>query len=279
MSAFTPEEVAALRRLVTLFPHKPLCLIGASALRALVESYWRNTRDLDIAVSVGVADLGKDFERRAGFVRHPRKEHEWLAPGGVSIDILPASPDLVAAGELVWPESQHVMSLVGFRLVFDSASPVVVAPDLSIAVPALETIGLLKMVSFQDRPHERLRDLEDLSHLLQDFLAVEQRFDDDIIATGVAYEDASAYGFGRALATRVNAGEAAMVRSFLSRLRDENGSDLARMLSVAPLAWNKDPEVALARLSAFERGIESSPNSSATRRGARSSAAEPGRAR
>lgn len=51
MSAFTPEEVEALRRLVTLFPDKPFCLIGASALRVLVESYWRHTRDLDVTGS------------------------------------------------------------------------------------------------------------------------------------------------------------------------------------------------------------------------------------
>jgi hypothetical protein len=54
---FSHDEIAALAVLKDVWSGARFCLIGASALRALVPSYWRTTRDLDLIVAVSLDAL------------------------------------------------------------------------------------------------------------------------------------------------------------------------------------------------------------------------------
>lgn len=72
---------------------------------------WRRTADVDFAVALTV-DALPALASRPGWSRHPRREHEFYAPGGAKVDLTPASPQLIRAGRLEW-RNRDFMSLVG----------------------------------------------------------------------------------------------------------------------------------------------------------------------
>lgn len=56
--------------------------------------------------------------RTRGWTQEARREHRWRGPSGSLIDLLPSSPGLRKAKRIIWPDSELVMSLVGFEHVF-----------------------------------------------------------------------------------------------------------------------------------------------------------------
>lgn len=252
---FSRDEIAALAALRQVWSGSRFCLIGASALRALLSAgYWRTTRDLDLIVAVSLDVLHESLGHDARFSPDPRLEHRWYGPAGVPLDVLPASPALVTAGEIVWPRSGGRMSLRGFRLVFETARPIEVGDGVTVDVPSLDTIAFLKMISYLDRPYDRERDLQDLAHLLDEYLAAEDRFTDELLDAGVAFDDASAFQLGRDLASRVTSDELGVVTAFIAKAREPNDM-AARILRFGPRRWADDPDQVAARISALERGL------------------------
>lgn len=254
-----PEQVAALRQLRELWRGVPFCLIGASALGCLLRDVWRRTHDLDMAVAVSVSELRVGLSALPGWRRNPRREHEWIGPGEVKADLVPAAPELLAAGEVVWPESGNRMSLVGFRLAFERAIEAQVTADLAIPVAPLAVIVLLKVAAYLDRPAERERDLEDLGHVLEGYVPAHdaRRFADDVIAAGMTFEQAPAFLLGRDLSDIVDTRERSAIEAFVAKVRDERdpAATQARMARVGPAAWHREPEELLLRIEAFEKGL------------------------
>lgn len=259
MNPLTADQVRALRALKKLWGSVPACLIGAGAVACHVARYWRQTNDLDISVSVSVDELPVWIAKLPGFRRHPQREHEWLGPGDVKLDILPAGQAALEAGEIVWPRSQARMSVIGFRLAFEQRQPIRIAPRLIWDVAPLSVLGLLKMVAYQDRPGERERDLEDLAHTMEHYLPAgdPRRFSEDVVAAGVDYHRTSAYVFGRELGALVNPAERAVVDAFLARVRNERdpAATQARMARLGPRVWGGEPVELLARIEAFLEGF------------------------
>jgi predicted nucleotidyltransferase len=253
---FSREEISALAALKEVWSGSRFCLIGASALRAqLPTGYWRTTRDLDLIVAVSLDVLHETLGRDARFAADPRLEHRWYGPAGVPLDVLPASPALVTAGEIVWPRSGGRMSLQGVRLVFATARPIEVGAGVTVDVPSLATIALLKMISYLDRPYDRERDLQDLAHLLDEYVAAEDRFTDDLLDAGVGFDDASAYQLGSDLGRRVTGDELDVIRTFVAKARNPNDAMAARILRFGPRRWADDPDQVIARVAALERGL------------------------
>jgi predicted nucleotidyltransferase len=253
---FSPDEIAALAALKQVWSDRRFCLIGASALRALLPTgYWRTTRDLDLIVAVSLDVLHETLGRDARFSPDHQLEHRWYGPAGVPLDVLPASPPLVAAGEIVWPRSGGRMSLQGFRLVFETAQPIEVGDGVTVDVPSLATIAFLKMISYLDRPYDRERDLQDLAHLLDEYVAAEDRFTDELLDAGVAFDDASAFQLGRDLGRRVTGDELDVIHAFIAKARDPNDAMAARILRFGPRRWADDPDQVIARIAALERGV------------------------
>lgn len=237
----------------------PFCLIGAGALSCHLEQYWRQTYDLDISVSVSLEALPAMLDGLPGLTRHPEREHEWRGAGGVKLDIIPADTAALETGEIVWPKSQARMSLIGFRLAFEHRAPFEIAPALAIDVAPVPVLGLLKIVAYQERPHDRERDLADLAHVLEEYLGDDdsRKFSDELIGAGIEYELASAYAFGADLGALVNRTERGVVEAFVARVRDERDAagTQARMARLGPRSWSSEPEALLARIEAFERGL------------------------
>ena len=161
MSAFTTRQCQALRQLAELWTDTKFCLIGASALACQI-ALPRQTDDLDISVSVSLDELAAGLRRLEGWKENPSKEHEWLSPAGIKVDVLPAGPSLLAAGEIIWPGTGARMNLTGLRLALETGMMFEVESRLSIPIAPVEVIAVLKMISYLDRPGARERDLHDL---------------------------------------------------------------------------------------------------------------------
>src|SRR5579859_7663813 len=93
-----------------------LAIIGAIAYRIFVDDADRETRDVDLAVALDLEEMAAFLRllEALGWQRDARNEQRWQTRRGSWIDLLPAGPALRAQGKLVWPESGHEMSLVGF---------------------------------------------------------------------------------------------------------------------------------------------------------------------
>ncbi len=256
---FTSPQKEALKALQQIWPTEKVVLIGASALGSFLDMGWRKTHDLDLAVSLSVGEYSSDLKRLSGWTPDPNFEPRLSAPGGVRIDIIPAGPTLLTAGEIVWPKSGFRMSLAGLRLAFENNEEFQLAEDLTIFVARLSVIAVLKMLAYQEKPIERERDLPDLAYILEEFLTDEdpRRFDDMVFELGLAYEEASAFLLGKEIGHIVNEEELAKVSSFLTILRDESHPTMAqsKMLISAPASWQKDQNILLRRLDVFDQGL------------------------
>jgi predicted nucleotidyltransferase len=254
--SFTAEQAATLRRLAVVCQSDRLVLIGASALSLSLEMRWRATRDLDLALSVSIADIDSQLSGLTGWRRE--SEHRWLSPDGESVDIVPASKEALQAGKLQWPSGME-MSLTGMRLAFEAAAPYVLASGLSIDVVPVPVLVLLKMVAYLDRPHERERDLEDLAHVLDEYIDVfdTRRYSDTIREHRLDFDESGPYLLGQEMSRLVNGKERAAIDLFLTKLMTEEDEDLAqiRMARLGPSGWNREPEEVKRRLVAFRLGL------------------------
>ena len=97
MTPLSKDQLQALRTLRSVWPREGLALIGASALDCVMRTSWRVTYDLDLCLSVSAAEYEPRMESLPGWKRGVRMEHRWIAPGVVSIGVLPASPELSQA--------------------------------------------------------------------------------------------------------------------------------------------------------------------------------------
>jgi predicted nucleotidyltransferase len=256
--AFTTGQCQALRQFAELWRDTKFCLIGASALACQID-LPRRTDDLDISVSVSLDELAAGLLRLDGWRRNPTKEHEWLSPAGIKVDVLPAGPSLLAVGEVIWPGTGARMNLTGLRLALETGITFEVEPGLPIPVAPVAVIAVLKMISYLDRPEERERDLHDLAYILEDHVSPdsERRFAPEVLDAGVGFEHASAYLLGHDLRRLVNDAERKGIEDFLARVRDERHPSAAqgRMARLGPSSWNQDPDELLARVEAVVLGL------------------------
>lgn len=257
MSHFTPRQVKALKSFSAIWPTDKWCLIGAAALATHLDMRWRRTGDLDLVLAVEKEDFPAGLNTHADWHRHKEKEHEWYGPESVQVDVLPAGPELLEQGHVTWA-SGHKMSLVGMRLAFAYAMPLAITPELTIGVAPLHVISLLKIVSYQDRPQDRERDLEDLGYILEEYVPPEsERRYDDVVPAEIDFECRPAFLLGYDLAWIMNVSERAVVATFVRRMRGEGlDTTRSRLLRKGPARWRAEGDDRLdAVIDAFESGL------------------------
>jgi predicted nucleotidyltransferase len=253
---FNPAQLAALRQLHELWADSiPFVLIGATAIRCQ-RDMPRETNDLDVTIAVSMDRLPAGLDTIPGWRRDARREHEWTGPGSVHLDLLPASPELVAAGYIDWP-SGHRMSLFGFGHVFDRCVRISIAEDLEISVAHLAVISLLKMVSYLDRPSERERDLADIGLLIEEYVCVddEQRWSDEVVAEKLSFDLVSVFALGRDMAAFLTRPELELVERFVAAIEENRYGALVRMAVLGPFSLQRDEDQVRTRLAAFRRGL------------------------
>jgi predicted nucleotidyltransferase len=229
---------------------------------AQMKSFRRQTNDLDISVALSLDELPIELGKLFGWRRHPAFEHGWRSPTGLKVDVIPAAPELLAAGRIHWPGG-HTMSLLGFRHAFERPRAIQVTAALRVNAATVTAIALMKMAAYQERPDRRLRDLGDLAHILEHYAddAEERRFSDEVLAAGITYEQVGAFLLGRDLAEMVDLEERRIVERFLGMLGGEidSGRTEALMLQQAPPAWRTDPEEMPGKARALALGLERAP--------------------
>jgi predicted nucleotidyltransferase len=210
-----------------------VAIIGAAALQCFLEME-RFTLDVDLVVALDLeafAEFAAELTVRE-WKQEPNREHRWRAPRGSLIDLVPAGPKLRAAKQIVWPESQFAMSLVGFDHVFTQATPIVFAPDVQFKVAPPRVLALLKIISYLDEPYRRQKDLEDLQLLLRRYEAASDRiYGDEIFAADLEdIEFANAYLLGADLSRIATEADGDLVRAFLNKqqIPDEEIAELDR---------------------------------------------------
>jgi len=252
---FSARQIDVLRQLTHLWAPERFVLIGAVTLGCFLDMRWRGTADLDLALAISLEEfLGEELV--PGWRRDRWMEHRWYAPGGEIVDIIPAGPELLRSGEVEWPGTGHRMSLVGLRLAFERNVPVEVAPDLTIKVAPVPVLTVLKIVAYEDRPTERERDLADLAYIFTEY-DPEDRFADDVIDSGLSYDEVGPFLLARTIVAMVNDTERAHVNRFVREASDEDdpSGTHAKLLAAGPPSWRRNPDELMQCMRAFSRGF------------------------
>ena len=248
------EALKALRR---LWPDRRCVLIGATALEVRLGLRWRKTEDLDLAWELTPEELSGGMATLSGWSR--QSEQRWRSPEGVSVDIIPADPDLIAAGEIFWPDSEARMSLVGFEHAFDESPEVSLAEGFALPVAPVAVLALLKMTSYLDRPAERGKDLEDLVYILTEYIGPEdpRRYSDVVFEADLTYEQVSAFLLGRQMRKFAAPNDQTVIQRFIVRSRDAGDpyGTRARMADALPPTGGDKEEELLVLIEVFERGL------------------------
>jgi predicted nucleotidyltransferase len=199
-------------------------------------------------------EVWPDLVGRSGWTRHADLEHRFESPQGAKLDVLPAGDQLLLQGTIAWG-SGHVMSLVGIDLVFGHAESHQVEEGFIAKVAPPQVVTVLKMAAYLDRPQERLRDLEDIAHLLESYVDDRSpRFWDEAIEHGV-YELAPAYLLGLDIGRIAAEPHLGLAEEFLSHVADTNGIAHALMQRRGPRRWSTEEQALLHRLNAFRAGV------------------------
>jgi predicted nucleotidyltransferase len=252
------EQIEALKTLHKVWGKQKIVIIGATALGFFIDMRWRKTHDLDLSISVSLNKYQSDLAQIPGWSQDPKQEQQWSAPGGVRIDIIPATSILLKQGEFVWPKSGFRISLLGMRLAFEYGVPVKLAENVEIFVAPVPVIVVLKMIAFQEKRLERIRDLVDIVHSMEEFLPADdpRRYSDEIFDLKLSYEETSAFCLGKEIGSIVNEREQKEVLSFIAMARDDNDpiATKTRMLQESA-AWRQNPQLFTKCTDAFNTGV------------------------
>lgn len=150
------------------------------------------------------------------------------------------------------------MNLAGFDHALELSNQLELDDGFTFPVVPIAVLALLKIASYLDRPHERIKDLQDLAHLFVDYIGPEdpRRYENDIFEAELAYDQVSAFVLGREITEFADRCDLQLIEQFLARVRDEADPNAtqAKIMATGPPSL-KDPDDLLACLVAFELGL------------------------
>jgi predicted nucleotidyltransferase len=229
-----PQDVEALRAVAAALSEEgwPFVIIGARAPWILLEDHtWRATRDVDAVVRAPTWDA---FERLAGRLKalgfsRPALHH-FVSPDGAEVDLLPYGEGVVANDAIVWPDGV-VMSALGLEEAFAASVEREVASGLHVRVVTAPALVVLKVVAYQDRPHERGKDVGDAVDVFERYEEEDGRRFEAIGVTvddgPITFEEAGAYLVGVDAARLARPRSREVIRTFLAKFTDEYAEPVA----------------------------------------------------
>jgi len=127
------------------------------------------------------------------------------------------------------------MNLTGIRQGLQS-SKVQLTPDMSIAVASVPAIALMKMSAFVDRPYERLKDLKDIAHILNEYPSLDDDalFSDSVRAMRLELGPTRAFVLGLRLREIVDERDREVVGAFFRTIAED--AHWTRFVENSPLA-------------------------------------------
>jgi predicted nucleotidyltransferase len=248
-----PDQVRAIDSIARLLASHPSLLIGALAIQCQA-AMPRLTADVDV-VMVATGTSVADGLRAAGWAPDAHATHRWRRDGSM-IDVIHVSDEDLLAG--VVELDGAALSVVGFDLAFSEGNLIRVTPATEVLVPPLPVLVLLKMISWQDRPYERQKDLGDIVHIWDTALSDDDRWaepspwhDPDL-----HYDHQGAFFVGWKLGQVAGPGHVHWAKRFLDQVRDENSPAFAQFVRASRYVGDSPEAKLRAHLSAFELGLE-----------------------
>jgi predicted nucleotidyltransferase len=218
--------------------HKsPYYLIGVTAadIQLLKDGFKpaRGTKDIDFAVMVStfieydkikVSLIEKGFNQvKVPFtLYHPKYD--------VVIDLLPFG-EIEQSDTINFTEREITMNVLGFKEILEQSTEVSLDNALSIQVPPLHGMVILKLIAWSDRPEIRVTDLEDIYRIIKHYYDItgEAVFDEhyDLLAIDPFDEKSiAAQIMGRKISEILN--KSGKLKNAVMKVIDENTSDPAK---------------------------------------------------
>lgn len=159
----------------------PFFVVGATA-RDLVLYYGyaietiRATRDIDLGIKVSTWEQFnqlKDSLLISGEFDNSGYVHRIIHQSGVPIDIIPFGEITNENSSYSWPPDYNIeMNVLGFNEVFNSSISVRIRtnPDLDIQLASPAGLAILKIISWNDEKHNRMKDAQDLYLLMKNHI-------------------------------------------------------------------------------------------------------------
>jgi predicted nucleotidyltransferase len=170
----------------------PFFVVGAFARDLLLEGCYnikspRITQDIDLGVLVTdwnqYKTLSKTLIDSREFVKEKEKQRYRFE--SVMLDILPFGPIADEYKRISWPPEHEIfLNILGFIEAYRSSITVLLCRNtgLTVRIPLLSGLALLKIISWKDRYPDRKTDAEDLLFLMQHYEEAGNRdrlFDDE----------------------------------------------------------------------------------------------------
>ena len=156
-------------------------LIGAMARDiwfARGEKQFRATKDIDFAILV---DTEKHYQQVRGYLEekksyHPSSTNDFvmLSPDGTPIDLLPFGSIEFDDGVQLKGTGLTNIKVNGFMEVYEAGTEQVeVINGHNFQVATLAAIILLKLIAYDDRPEQRIKDAGDIGNILMNYFELE----------------------------------------------------------------------------------------------------------
>ncbi|MGW6128584.1 hypothetical protein ACWFNE_01025 [Cellulomonas sp. NPDC055163] len=141
-------------------------VVGATARNRLASSLGlrgvRATADVDIALVVDGWEAFDDFTSGLQPIGDAGHKFDVL---GVEVDVVPCGGVESADRTLMWP-NQHKMNVLGMHEAYRSRTKALLPGGVTVDVPTVAGLTVLKMVAWTDRKHTTRRDASDLAEIL-----------------------------------------------------------------------------------------------------------------
>lgn len=178
----------------------PVFIVGAMA-RDIIFAHvyniriYRETTDIDFGIAVESWEqyerLKKDLIDNDNFRGDKKATHRlWHGRGAdeMKIDFVPYGKLESPAGQIAFPPNgEFVMTTDGFTEAYNKSITAQLMDDLNVRIASPAGLALLKFVSYYDKPHDRIRDLQDIWFMMKNYL--EAGNDERLYEAGDLLED------------------------------------------------------------------------------------------
>ncbi len=237
-----PNHIIEILRLVfntTSELNIPAFVVGATARDLIFEYVYeadilRATEDIDFGIAVGnwtdYEKIKKSLIDTKKFRDDGKNEQRiwWIGEKeSMKIDLVPYGGLESPQGKIAFPpDGGFQMSTMGFAEAFENSILLEMTEDFTVNVVSLPGLALLKFIAYNDRPHERRRDIQDIWFIAKNYMKVEaeERLFDENASDGdllldetFEYETCGARLLGRDIARLLNED----TRTILTRIMAE----------------------------------------------------------
>lgn len=142
------------------------------------KNQFRSTKDIDFAVLVGsrkeYEDVKKYLIENKKFIEIRQNTFVLITPSGIQIDILPFGEIAIDDGIKLTGTGLANIRVNGFMEVYKSGTALIdLVTGHHFKVASLPSIVLLKLIAFDDRPEERLKDARDIANILANYFELQ----------------------------------------------------------------------------------------------------------